>query len=57
MVDSDSSSDNYKVSKTSICAIMKDLGMLKIVPDGLKTNEMCKTAVKKLLFVMLYVPD
>ena len=36
---------------------MKDLEMLKIFPDGLKTKEMCKNAVKKLLFVILSVPD
>ena len=31
--------------------------MLKIVPDYLKTKKMCKNAVKKLAFVINYVPN
>ena len=36
---------------------MKNLEMLKFVPDQLKTKKMCKYAVKKLRFVIRYVPD
>ena len=31
--------------------------MLKFVPDYLKTETICKHAVKKLPFVIRYVPD
>ena len=31
--------------------------MLKFVPDHLKTKRMCKHAVKKIPFVILYVSD
>ena len=31
--------------------------MLKLVPDYLKTIKICKHAVKKLTFVIRYVPD
>ena len=36
---------------------MKNLEMLRSVPDHLKTNKMCKHAVKRLSFVIRYVPD
>ena len=31
--------------------------MLKCVPDHLKTKNMCKHAVKKLTYLLRYVPD
>ena len=31
--------------------------MLKFVPDHLKIKEICEHAVKKLLFIIRYVPD
>lgn len=31
--------------------------MLKIVPDYLKTKEMCKYSVKNIPFVIRYVPE
>ena len=31
--------------------------MLKLVPDHLKTKNMCKNAVKNLPFVIMYVSD
>ena len=31
--------------------------MLKFVPDHLKTKKMSKHAVKKLLYLLRYVPD
>ena len=35
----------------------KNPEMLRFVPDHLETKKMCKNAVKKLLFVITYVPD
>ena len=49
--------DICKSIKISIGAVMKNPEMLKIVPDHLKTTKMCKHAVKKLPFVIRYVPD
>ena len=46
MVDSEYSTDDYKFSKISIGAIVKNLVMLKFVPDYPKTNKICKHAVK-----------
>ena len=45
MVDSKHSSDNYKTSKVSIGAIIKDPEMLRFVPDHFKTKKICKNAV------------
>ena len=36
---------------------MKDLEMFKLVPDRLKTKQMCNYAVRKLPFIIIYVPD
>ena len=36
---------------------MKIPEMLKFVPDHLKSRKTCKRAVKKLPFVIRYVPD
>ena len=36
---------------------MKNRKMLKFVPDHLKTKKMCKQAVKKLPFLIRYIPD
>ena len=52
MVDREYSTDDYKSSKISIEAIMKNPKMLKIVPYHLKTKKICKDAVKKLPFVI-----
>ena len=54
MVDREYSTDDYKSSKISIEAIMKNPKMLKIVPYHLKTKKICKHAVKKLPFVIRY---
>ena len=43
--------------KIVIGAIMKNPEILKFDPDHLYTKKMCKHAVKKLPFVMKYVPD
>ena len=34
---------------------MKNLEMLKFVPDHLKTKKICKYAVKKLPYLLIYV--
>ena len=56
-VDSEYSIDDYKSTKISTGAIMKNPEMLKFDPDHLKTKKMCKHAVEKLSFVIRYVPD
>ena len=48
MVDSEYSMDIYKSSNISIGTVMRNLEMLKFVPDHLKTKKMCNHAVKKL---------
>ena len=48
--------DNYKTLKISIEATTIKSEMLKFLPDHLKL-EMCQNAVKKLPFVIRYVPD
>ena len=57
MVGSEYSLDsNYKSSKISIGAIIKNPEMLSMIPDNLKTKK-CKHAITKLPFVIRYVPD
>ena len=46
MVDSKYSPGDYKSSKISIPAIMKNPEMLRLVPDQLKTKKMSKYGVK-----------
>ena len=46
---------DIKTLKISIRAIIKDPEMLEFVPDHL--TKMCKHAVKKLPFLIKYVPD
>ena len=57
MVGSVYSPDNYKSSKISIGAKIKNPEMLKFVPDHLTTSKMYKYSVKKLSLVIRYVPD
>ena len=52
MVDSEYGTDNYKSSKISIGAIIKNPEMLQFVPDHLNIKKMWKNRVKKLLFVI-----
>ena len=49
--------DVYKSLNISTGTVMKNSEMLKFVPDFLKTKEMCKHAVKKLCYLLRYVPD
>ena len=47
----------YKSLSINIGTVMKNSEMLKFVPDHLKTKKMCKYAVKKLPYLLRYVPD
>ena len=46
----------YKSINISIVTVMKNSEMLKFVRDHLKTKKICKHAVKKLPYVLRYVP-
>ena len=52
MVDSEYSTDDYKSPK-----ITTDNEKSRNVPDYLKTKMVCKHTVKKLPFMIRYVPD
>ena len=49
--------DIYEFLNISIGIVMKNSGMLKLVPYHLKTKNMCKYAVKKLPYPLRYIPD
>ena len=49
--------DVYKSLNISIRTLIKNPGMLKVVPDHLKTKTMCTYAVTKLSYLLIYVPD
>ena len=58
MVDSmDDSMDIYKSLNINIGTAVKNPEILKFLPDHLKTKKMCKDAVKKLPYLLRYVPD
>ena len=57
MLDSEHSMDIYISVKIDSGTIMKNPDMLKFVSDHLRTKKMCKYAVKKLPFLVRYVPD
>ena len=57
MIDSEYIPDDYKYLKISTGAITKNIEMLRFVPDHSETKKMCKSAFKKLSFVITYVPD
>ena len=42
--------DIHKSVKVSTGTVMRNTKMLKFVPDNLKTEKMCKNAVKKITF-------
>ena len=56
MVDNEDSMDIYISVKISIRKVIKNIEMLKLVPDHLKTKKICKHAVKKLSFLIRYIP-
>ena len=49
MVDSEYSTCDYKSSKISNEAIMKNPEMLRLIPDHLKTKKMRKHEIKKIV--------
>ena len=49
--------DIKKSLKISIGTVTRNLEMLTFLPDHLKTKQVCKHAVKKILFLIKYVPD
>ena len=57
MVDSEYSMDIHKSVKIVIRIVMKNPKMLRFILNHLKTTNMCKHAVKKLLYLLRYVPD
>ena len=57
MIGSEYRVNNYMYLKISIGAITKNPKVLRFVPNHLKTTKMCTLAVKKLPFVIRYVPD
>ena len=57
MFESEYITDNYKIfNKINLGAIIKNPKMVRFVPDHLKNKKMYKNAVKKLLFLIRYVP-
>ena len=46
-----------KTQKIAIVEMIKDPEMLRLVTDHLKNEKMCKHAVKKLPFLINYVPN
>ena len=56
IVDSGYSTKNYKSPKLIIVEMINPSEMLKFIPADLKTKTMCKHAVKKLPFLIKYVP-
>ena len=57
MVDNEHNMDIYESVKISIGVVMRNPNMLKFVPDQLKTNKMCKQAVKNLPFINIFLID
>ena len=49
MVDSEYSIDTYKSIKICIGTTMRNLEMLKLIPDHLKIKQICNEAVLKLI--------
>ena len=47
----------HKSLNINIETTMKNPEILKLVPDHLKTKQMCSYAVKKLPLIIRYVPD
>ena len=47
----------YKALNISIKTVMKNLELLKFVPDHLKIKKMCKHGVKTLPYLLRYVSD
>ena len=56
MVDNEYNTNIYRSLIVSIVIVMRNLHMLKFVPHHPKTEKICKLAVKKLHFLIRYVP-
>ena len=56
MVDSEYITNIYKSLNISIRTVIRNPELLKFFPYHLKTKKMCKNGVKKLPFVIRYVP-
>ena len=54
MVDREYRIDNYTSPKIGIGAEMKNLRMLKFIPEYLKTKKKCNYAIRKLLLVIRF---
>ena len=57
IVDSEYNMEIQKSVKISIGIVMRNRDMLKFVSDHLKIQKLFKNAVKKLSFLIRYVPD
>ena len=57
IVENENSPDNYKTLKVSVEAIIKNLEMLIFFLIHLRLKPCIKNAVKKLSFVIMYVPN
>ena len=57
MLGSEYGPDNYETLIISFGAIIKNLEVLRFVPNHHNTKSMCKNTVKKLLFGIMYFPD
>ena len=49
--------DVFKSLNISIGTIIKNPEIIKFLPDHVKTKKMCQHAVKKLHYLLRYVPD
>ena len=47
----------YKSLNINIGTVMKNPEIIKFFPDHLKTKKICKHGVKKLPYLLRYVPD
>ena len=57
MVDNEYSIDTNKSVKINIGTVIRNREIIKLVPDHIKTKNMCKHAVKKLPYPLRYVAD
>ena len=57
MVDHEYSIDTNKSVKINIGTVIRNREIIKLVPDHIKTKNMCKHAVKKLPYPLRYAAD
>ena len=51
------SMDIYESLNINIGTVIKNSEMLKFLPDHLKTKKMCNHTIKKVPYLLGYVPD